>query len=106
MLRGRTLQLSARAIRAAYSTARWLTTGSAPGCARHLGQVCVLGSSPLVTSQAQNIVVRVSSSTGISSPITGSQALIPALPSRLERRGRLAGATIQPVSYTHLRAHE
>ena len=75
MLRGCTVQLSASAMRAAYSTARRFTTGSAPGCARHTGHVWMLGSSPLVTAQPQNILVCVSSSTCISRPITGSQAV-------------------------------
>src|SRR5579875_2804227 len=55
-------------------TARWLTTGSAPGRPRQVGQVWVLGGSPKETSQPQNIFVRVLSWTWISSPMTASKA--------------------------------
>ena len=47
-------------------------TGSVPGCPRHTGQVCVLGSSPKESEQPQNIFVRVLSWTWISTPMTGS----------------------------------
>src|SRR6202011_1891025 len=53
-------------------TARRLATGSAPGRPRQVGQVWVLGGSPNVTRQPQNILVRVFSWTWISRPITGS----------------------------------
>ena len=56
----------------AKSTARALTTGSAPGSPRHTGQVWMLGGSPNDSSQPQNIFVRVLSWTWISSPMTGS----------------------------------
>ena len=47
-------------------------TGSAPGWARHTGQVCVFGGSPNDCSHPQNIFVRVSSCTWISIPMTAS----------------------------------
>src|SRR5437870_9424147 len=59
-----------------HSIARSFGTGSAPGCARQTGQVCVFGSPPKPFSQAQNIFVRVFSWTWISSPITGSHSAI------------------------------
>ena len=65
-------QLSASPIRIADSTAFSLTTGSAPGSARHTGQVCVFGSAPNVVGQPQNIFDAVLSSTCTSSPSTGS----------------------------------
>ena len=49
-----------------------LTTGSAPGRPRQTSQVRVFGSSPKLSSQPQNIFVRVESCTWISSPMTGS----------------------------------
>src|SRR3954453_8920354 len=52
--------------------ARPLTTGSVPGRPRHTGQVWVFGGSPNVSSQPQNIFVRVPSWTWISRPMTGS----------------------------------
>ena len=54
------------------STARALSTGSAPGRPRHTGQVWMFGGSPNDSSQPQNIFVRVLSWTWISSPMTGS----------------------------------
>ena len=56
----------------AYSTARWLIVGIAPGNARQIGQTWVFGSAPKVVEQPQNILVTVPSSTCTSSPITGS----------------------------------
>ena len=49
-----------------------LATGSVPGRPRQTGQVRVLGSSPKLSSQPQNIFVRVLSWTWISRPMTGS----------------------------------
>ena len=64
--------------------ARWMAsrfiTGSTPGWARQTGQVWVLGGSPKLSSQPQNIFVRVESWTWISSPITGSQAVAVLMP--------------------------
>ena len=58
------------------SSPKWiawaLTTGSDPGSPRHTGQVRVLGASPKLSSQPQNIFVRVLSWTWISRPMTGS----------------------------------
>src|SRR5689334_4411166 len=70
-------------------TARPLTTGRAPGSARHTGHVWVLGASPKESSQPQNIFVRVFSCTWISSPMTGSySATVGHLPrGRLDRPG-------------------
>src|SRR5436305_12861685 len=58
-----------------HSTARSLGTGSAPGCARQTGHVCVFGSAPNPLAQRQNIFVRVLSWTWISRPMAGSHAL-------------------------------
>ena len=49
-----------------------LIVGSVPGWPRQTGQVWTLGSSPKLSSQPQNIFVRVESWTWISSPITAS----------------------------------
>src|SRR5437773_9708715 len=57
-----------------HSTAVSFGTGSAPGNARHTGQVRVFGSPPKPDSQPQNIFVCVLSCTWISRPITGSQS--------------------------------
>src|SRR3954468_4253543 len=51
-----------------------LVTGSAPGSPRQVGQQCVLGSSPKLSSQEQNILVFVASWTWISRPMTGSNS--------------------------------
>src|SRR3954454_17106750 len=51
-----------------------LVTGSAPGRPRQVGQQCVLGSSPKLSSHEQNILVFVASWTWISSPMTGSKS--------------------------------
>src|SRR3954451_17634701 len=51
-----------------------LATGSVPGSPRQTGHVRVLGSSPKLSSQPQNIFVRVSSWTWISRPMTGSSS--------------------------------
>src|SRR3954451_17140208 len=56
-----------------------LATGSVPGSPRQTGQVRVLGSSPKLSSQPQNIFVRVLSWTWISRPMTGSQSATPGL---------------------------
>src|SRR3954451_5980326 len=69
----------------------WVT-GSAPGRPRHVGQQRVLGSSPKLSSQPQNILVRVLSWTWISRPMTGSKSVIAGLrsiePDRLLERVR------------------
>jgi hypothetical protein len=70
--RGAISQLNARPIVRPYWTAWALSTGSAPGRPRQVGQVRVLGGSPKPTSQPQNIFVRVESWTWISRPMTGS----------------------------------
>ena len=56
-----------------------LATGSAPGRPRQTGQVWVLGGSPKLSVQPQNIFVTVASWTWISSPMTVSYstALMP-----------------------------
>ena len=54
------------------STPIALTTGSAPGMPRQVGQVCELGSAPSSVEQPQNILVLVPSSTWTSRPMTGS----------------------------------
>ena len=59
-------------MRIADSMALALTTGSAPGSARHTGHTWVLGSAPNSVGQPQNILVAVLSSMWISRPITGS----------------------------------
>src|SRR5882757_2608495 len=51
---------------------RSFTVGSEPGRPRHTGQVCVFGSAPDVVMQPENFLVRVPSSTCVSSPKTGS----------------------------------
>ena len=67
-------QPSARPSLIVHSTARSFGTGSAPGCARQTGHVCVFGSPPKPFSQPQNIFVRVFSWTWISRPMTGSHS--------------------------------
>ena len=59
-------------MRAAYSTARPLATGSDPGSPRQTGQTWVLGSAPNTVGQAQNILVTVPSSQWVSMPMTVS----------------------------------
>src|ERR1035437_7495737 len=66
------LQLSAVAASTANSTARWFNTGNGPGRPRHTGQTLVFGGSPNWVEQPQKILVRVSSWTWTSSPMTGS----------------------------------
>src|SRR6478672_6004376 len=68
----RTWQCRAWAARTANSTARWFSTGNAPGNPRHTGQTLVLGGAPNCVEQPQKILVCVSSWTCTSSPITGS----------------------------------
>ena len=60
-------------MRTAASTADALTTGSAPGRPRQVGQVWELGGAPNSVGQPQNILVAVESSTWTSSPRTGSK---------------------------------
>src|SRR3954466_5481085 len=66
-------------------TASAFTGGRVPGWPRHTGQVWVLGSSPKLSSQPQNIFVRVSSCTWISRPMTGSSSGIGAAPVEPDR---------------------
>ena len=80
---------SARPIISAKCTACALTTGSVPGRPRQTGQVRVFGGSPKLSSQPQNIFVRVSSWTWISRPMTGSQ---------LGHRGCLHGASRKSIA--------
>ena len=70
--RGAISQPSAIPIISPYGIACALATGSVPGSPRQTGQVRVLGSSPKLSSQPQNIFVRVLSWTWISRPMTGS----------------------------------
>lgn len=58
----------------AYSTARSLATGNAPGIPEQTGQTAIFGSASTesTTAQPQNIFDSVASSTWTSSPITGS----------------------------------
>src|SRR4029077_19948808 len=71
---GWTSQPRAIAARAASSTARRLSTGSAPGRPRQTGHSAVFGSAPNRVEQPQKILVAVSSCAWISSPMTGSKA--------------------------------
>src|SRR5436305_11212536 len=73
-------QPSARPSLIVHSTALRFGTGSAPGCARHTGQVRVFGSAKYSSSQRQNIFVRVFRWTWISSPTTASQSAMQQLP--------------------------
>src|SRR5262249_13924652 len=83
--RGAISQPSASPSLSVHSTAVSLGVGSAPGKARHTGQVCVFGSPAKPFGQRQNIFVLVFSWTWISSPMTGSQSAIEQL-LRLEQR--------------------
>lgn len=74
-----------------------LGTGSDPGWPRHTGHVWVLGSSPNVLRQPQNILVRVLSSTWHSRPITVSHS--PIAPSIAA-----AARTLMPMSATATRS--
>ena len=65
---------------------RW-SPEARPGWPRQMGHTWVLGGSPKVTSQPQNILVRVLSCTWISRPMTASQARRVAAPGRA-RAGR------------------
>src|ERR1051325_2480583 len=60
-------------------------TGSVPGRPRQTGQVCVFGGSPKLSSQPQNIFVRVFSWTWISRPMTGSSSGTGCAPVEAER---------------------
>ncbi len=62
----------ARAARVANSTAFALSTGKAPGSARHTGQTLLLGAEPKWLAQPQKALEAVSSCTWTSSQITGS----------------------------------
>src|SRR3954453_9528632 len=80
---------------------RWiasaLMTGRAPGRPRHVGQQCVLGSSPKLSSQPQNIFVRVESWTWISRPMTGSKSATAARSVEADRLLEHVGAVHHPV---------
>src|SRR5712672_723450 len=68
--------------------ARAFGTGSAPGCARQTGQVCVFSAPPYSSSQRQNILVRVLRCACTSRPTTSSQSLAAIeFLLRLEERG-------------------
>src|SRR3954451_9005675 len=54
------------------SIARSFGAGSAPGCARHTGQVRVFSGAPYSSSQRQNIFVRVFRCACTSRPMTAS----------------------------------
>src|SRR5271163_406379 len=60
------------AARTANSTARLFRTGRAPGRPRQTGQMLVLGAAPNFDEQPQKALVRVSSCTWTSRPMTGS----------------------------------
>src|SRR5919109_4387020 len=79
-------QSSARPSLSVHSTTSSFGTGSAPGCARQTGHVCVFGSPPKPLSQRQNIFVRVFSCTWISRPMTGSHSGIREELLRLQER--------------------
>ena len=66
------LQLRARPMRMADSTAWPLMAGIDPGRPRQTGQTLVLGSFSVSVEHPQNILVAVDSSTWTSSPMTGS----------------------------------
>src|SRR3990170_2157302 len=80
MLSRCTSQPNAMAARTARRTAPSLGTGNAPGSPRHTGQTLVLGASPKVVEQAQNILDRVLSWTWTSRPMTVSQVIAPPPP--------------------------
>src|ERR1051325_7210039 len=65
-------QLSAMPALTANSTARRLSTGSAPGIPRQTGQTLVLGGAPNPVGQPQKILVAVASCACTSRPITDS----------------------------------
>src|SRR3954453_21839901 len=62
-----------------------------------MGHVCVLGGSPNVSSQAQNIFVRVPSWTWISRPMTGSKSATRHAPVKADRMLERVGGVQQPV---------
>src|SRR5215471_15733570 len=68
------------------SMARSFGTGSAPGCARQTGHVCVFGSPPYSSAQRQNIFVFVLRCTCTSRPTTASHSDIEPLLRLAERR--------------------
>src|SRR5207302_10937983 len=67
---------SASAARAPNSTARQLSTGSAPGKPRHTGHVFEFGSSPNRVEQPQKIFDSVLSCAWTSSPMMVSQLFV------------------------------
>src|SRR5271154_5349340 len=90
MERSRISQLMAVAASTANSTARLLSTGSAPGSPRQTGQMLVFGGAPNFAEQLQKAFVRVSSCTWTSSPITGSYLV------------RISGETLADAAITLL----
>src|SRR6476659_4778041 len=70
------------------SIARSFGTGSAPGCARQTGQVCVFSPAPYSSAQRQNIFVFVFRCACTSRPITASHSVLIELLLRLAH-GRL-----------------
>src|SRR5271154_1667107 len=90
MERSRISQLMAVAASTANSTARLLSTGSAPGSPRHIGQTFVLGAAPNFAEQPQKALVRVSNCTWTPSPITGSYLV------------RISGETLADAAITLL----
>src|SRR3954469_11386503 len=79
-------QPSARPSLIVCSIARSFGTGSAPGCARQTGHVCVFGSPPYSSAQRQNIFVFVFRCTCTSRPTTVSHSATETL-LRLAHRG-------------------
>src|SRR3712207_2639335 len=79
------------------SIARALITGSAPGRPRHTGQQRVFGGSPKPSAHEQNIFVRVSSWTWISSPMTGSYSGTGAAPIEADGLLERVGGVEDPV---------
>src|SRR5438270_5891242 len=62
-------QPSMRPVSTVMRSASWFITGNAPGKPRQTGQVCVFGSAPNSTGEAQNIFERVLSWTCTSRPM-------------------------------------
>src|SRR5512138_1873036 len=63
---------TARPKRIAHSTAARLSTGSVPGSARSTAHACVFGGAPKAVDAPENALLRVSSCTCVSRPITTS----------------------------------
>src|SRR5450432_2890202 len=90
MERSLSSQWIAVAASTANSTARLLRTGSEPGSPRQMGQILVFGAAPNFDEQPQKALVRVSSCTWTSSPITGSYLV------------RISGETLADAAITPL----